>query len=233
MRRPLAATNPSLTCCWRRASSELTTLNPHSTFLPNPLTSASSLLPPSADTVDTLGRTALHYACTSSNVGVCRSLCAKMDRQLIHRPDMNKRSALHLAASNDMLGETVQYLVQREGLPVTQGDARKVTPLHLACLSGLSVAVSAMLDALGNNSIITTAVNAADSYGGWGDRGERRGEGLETKTQAHLALGRTPVHYAAYAGDDQLLRNLLRLPDCNVNHADNDVRQVCLGRSLR
>lgn len=89
-----------------------------------------------------------------------------MDRQLVVRPDINKRTALHLAASNDLLGETVQYLVQ-EGLMVTQGDAKKVTPLHLACLSGLSVAVSAMLDALSTSSIISTAVNTADAMGGF------------------------------------------------------------------
>jgi ankyrin repeat protein len=188
--------------------------------------------------VDRFGRTALHYACSSSNLAVVKALAAKMTKALIPQADINKRTALHLAASSDILGETVQHLVKKEKLAVTQGDINKVTPLHLACLAGLQMAAASMLDALSSPAMITSAMNAADAFG-------RFGCGLALcKVYAPPLLpfvtipplfkmsGRTPLHYAAYCGDDKLLGELVRTTDLNVDAQDVQVYLNVVGAGV-
>lgn len=78
----------------------------------------------------------------------------------------------------------MQILVSA-GVPVTQGDKNRLTPIHLACFSGHHLAVGGMLDSL-QPAQVRAAINAKDSG------------------------GRTPTHYAAFKGRDEMLEELLR-----------------------
>jgi ankyrin repeat protein len=84
--------------------------------------------------------------------------------------DTLRRTALHYAGYGDNTGQCVQFLIS-EGLPITQGDKDRLTPIHLACFRGHKLAVHAMLDAL-RGTAATAALNSLDS------------------------MGRSPTHYA-------------------------------------
>jgi len=142
----------------------------------------------------------------------------------VNMRDPDGNTALHWAvySSNENSAQVVEYLLDKGALLDPQNNTEKQTPLHWACISGNSQAVTLLIDRgadyllqdkRGYNSLLHASQYNKSMIVYYLFK---QGVPLDcTDNQGHTAL-----HWAAYLGYDGLIRMLVRLGS-PLNHKDD------------
>lgn len=134
------------------------------------------------DARDDLGRTPLHWACTTGKTHFAKLLLSRPQgcpTDYIHATELRNKTALHLATAHDR--EDVVELLLEYGADVNARSDGGWTPLHNACDKGCEKIVRMLLEA-----------------------------GADFNSQ--LLNGMTPLHLAAQAGHTDVVKCLLEQP---------------------
>lgn len=134
------------------------------------------------DARDDLGRTALHWACTTGKTHFAKLLLSRPQgcpTDYIHATELRNKTALHLATAHDR--EDVVELLLEYGADVNARSDGGWTPFHNACDQGCEKIVRVLLDA-----------------------------GADFNSQ--LLNGMTPLHLAAQTGHTDVVKCLLEQP---------------------
>lgn len=134
------------------------------------------------DARDDLGRTPLHWACTTGKTHFAKLLLSRPQgcpTDYIHATELRNKTALHLATAHDR--EDVVELLLEYGADVNARSDGGWTPFHNACDKGCEKIVRILLEA-----------------------------GADFNSQ--LLNGMTPLHLAAQAGHTDVVQCLLEQP---------------------
>lgn len=163
---------------------------------------------------DHFSQSALHYAALSGNLELIK-LLVKTYRLDVNAMDYRGRNALHYAALSGN-SEAVLWLVETSLMNPNSKDKHGCTILHLAIQSGSCGSVQTLKQ---KYPWLTTEL--ADTNGAKFEHYAAKSENQQlideyvTEPDARDTAGRTPLAYAAYAGDLHTIRYLI-----DNKHAD-------------
>ncbi|XP_078405749.1 ankyrin repeat domain-containing protein 55 [Cetorhinus maximus] len=181
----------------------------------------------SINTEDASGRTALSLATYLGWLDGCVTLIRNGAKQNI--PDKNGRLPLHAATAEDNVRLLVVLLQQTTMYEINHQDNEGMTPLHWAAFHNRPQHVQALLQKGADPTLVDKNFKTALH---WAVQ-----SGNRTMTSIildhHLSPsiinyddenGKTSVHIAAAAGYSDIIYDLARIPECNLQPLDVDDR---------